>query len=59
MKSKSQKEKNISHAKREFLIAQRKKGKQNEIARIKNREAWSKDSQVRDTRGHEAHRKKG
>lgn len=53
MKSKSQKEKNNSHAKREFSIAQRKKGKQNETARIKNREAW-RDNQVRETRGHEA-----
>lgn len=54
MKSKSQKEKNNSHVKREFSIAQRKKGKQNETARINNREAGSRDNQVRETRGHEA-----
>lgn len=58
MKSKSQKEKNNSHAKREFSIAQRKKRKQNETARIKNREAW-RDNQVRETRGHEACLEKG
>lgn len=59
MKGKSQKEENISCAKTEFSIAQRKKGKQNEIARIKKREAWKKDSQVREMREHEACRKKG
>lgn len=54
MKSKSQKEKNNSHAKREFSIAHRKKRKQNETTRIRNREVWSRDNQVRETKGHEA-----